>query len=128
MTATLSERDINGYLAFTVAPDLGFQSISIDSHDGYFFVRAVRGMGTTVRIKSFRVGPRLSYDLACVPVGGGVNVRKASLGHLPLVGPARTFVLKRLVGTFSAHSAWKNIEDLSRVEAGDDSLSLSVGP
>ena len=126
MTATLSERDINGYLAFNVVPSLGFQSISIDAQDGYFFVRAVRGMGM-VRIRSFHVGPKLSYELACVPIGGGVAVRKATLGHLSLVGPARMLAVKALVRAFSSHETWRDFERVTRIEAGVDSLSLAVG-
>jgi len=125
MTATFSERDINGYLAFKVAPSLGFQSISVDAHDGYFFVRAVRGLGV-VRVRSFRVVPKLSYELACVPIGGGVAVRKASVGHLPLAGPAKKLAVNGLVRALSSHETWQVLERASRIESGVDSLSLAV--
>jgi len=108
-----------------VAPSLGFQSISVDAHDGYFFVRAVRGLGV-VRVRSFRVVPKLSYELACVPIGGGVAVRKASVGHLPLAGPAKKLAVNGLVRALSSHETWQVLERASRIESGVDSLSLAV--
>jgi hypothetical protein len=126
MTAQFAEKDVNGYLEFLKIPNMRVAALSLCVKPGYFEVRMLR-MLKPIGVGSFRLVPRLTYDLACVPVGGAVVVRKASLGHLPLWGGARAMAVRAVHRVVSAEREWAYLRSATAIEVGDESVSVRVG-
>ena len=122
---TFREADINGYLQFNKARDMGLDSMSVKILDGCMIVRVVRTLGP-LDLGKFSLGPKLSYDLVCVPVEGGLRVSKASLGHLPMVGPAKSGVVRSVQKRLATQKEWAAFEHLKKIEAKEGTVSVEV--
>ena len=98
-------------------------SFSVRIMDEYFAVRMVR------TLKKIGVGPvvftpQVSYDLACMPVEGGIKVARARMGHLPLAGPAKNVVVRKVYEAVSSRKEWNAVKHVVETKAVDGKLSL----
>jgi len=119
------EQDLNAYLEFFKAEDLGFKSISIAAMPGYFRVRFIKA-ARPLRPAGLTVEPKISYDLVCVPIGGRVMVRTVSIGHLRCVGPAKTMTVRRLMTLLRQCPEWATLARTEEIKSEQGKLWLSV--
>lgn len=109
------EGDINGYFHFKKAEKMQIASLSVAVSSGVCTVRVIKPFGRwDVRKVSFV--PRVSYDIVCVPVQGGLKVAKVTVGHLPAFGPVRASVLRKVHGMLARQKEWSVLKQFDRVE------------
>jgi hypothetical protein len=123
MTAVFSEKDINGYIENFKLASLNIGALTVAAKDGCLQVRLAR-LPKPVRIGSFHVSPRQTYDLLCVPMGSGLMVRKASIGHLPLWGRTKRVAVKAVLDIVTAQPEWANLRQATRIEVAGGSISV----
>jgi len=114
-----AEKDVNAYFEYRAKKELKGTSISVDVQKGWSSVRVIRSFGK-LDLKFVKVPLTLSYDLRCMPVGGMLHVRSASMGHMGMIGPLKTIVVKQVYGTVSALRDWKNLKNITKIEMDDD--------
>lgn len=122
---TLTEMDINSHLRFFKLKRLNVDAFYVGLESGYAFVRIVRDLGK-IGVASYSVNPKLSMDLVCMPVGPRLVVRKATLGHLQLVGPARTMAVRRLYRMLGEEPEWGLLKDVDEVNVEEGRIELVV--
>ena len=120
-----TEEDINGFFEFFKAKKLNVESLSLQVANGYFKVRVIQNVGT-LPLGSYRIEPRVSYDLLCVPVSSSVRVSGAAMGHLQWLGPAKSTVVRKVYGLLAKEPEWATFADLSEVRADEGKLWVSV--
>lgn len=130
LKVSFTEENINGYLTFFKAEKLKVNSVSMSITNGCFSVRAVRTLGAwkvfKYKDKSFNLTPTISIDLTCAVAGGKLSVSSASMGHLPLLGPARSPAVNAFQSAFAAEKDWACFKDASEIEAANGKLSFVI--
>jgi len=122
--AEFSEPGINAYL-HRKARLLGVESLSVDVRDGYFAVRMVESL-QPVSLGSFKFTPRFSYDHVFVPAGPVVRARSVWVGRLPLIGPFKSIVVRRLHLLMAAQREWQAFEHVAEIKAEDDTIRIKA--
>jgi hypothetical protein len=121
----LAEKDVNAFFEHFKVPSMKVQSVTTDFRKGFFVVRIVRKLGSITFVR-WRVEPRISHDVVCLPVGGRVRVRGVKMGHLPLIGPARNAAARSVHRLFAAQPEWSVLAKLDKIEVDDDRIVLTV--
>ena len=124
-TRKLNEADINGYFEYTVKKKLEDFTVSVDVHEGWCLVRAVRSFGK-VDLKAFKWEPKVSYDLKCIPHSGMLIPKGVSIGHQGVFGPFKTMAVKAVHKRLSSLREWKYVSHITDIEMADDTISLSA--
>ena len=122
---TFSEADINGYFRYGKARELKFESVSLSIGEGFFVAHIVERLGPW-RLGTMEVTPRLSYRLACLPLGTAIRVSKVKMGILPLVGPPKTAVIRKIHRRFAAQPEWESFEHLTAIRATPGVIELEA--
>lgn len=125
VSTSFEEKDINGYFEFIKNRNLpDYDRVSVDVAQGYFRVHMER---TLFRFDAFGVDwhPKMTYELMCVPGGaGGVVARKATVGRLPLRGPLRTRLIRRLREQIAEQKDWAGLSYLTEVNMRDNTIHV----
>jgi len=132
VNATFAEEDLNGYLQLIKAKDPGADSLSISLRTDYFVVRMVHPLFTlpVIKIKGQPVVAKLSYDITCVPYvsGGSVNVTKASMGHIPAIGPFKTKAAKAVYGAALRDKDWAPFANITGIKVTEGRITVTIKP
>lgn len=120
---TFTEAEINGYFRHFKVRKMPVKSVSVASSDGYFAVRIVRAIGP-LEIGTVVIEPKISYDLMCVPVGGAIRVRHARMGQMPLLGPLKTLVVRRIHRVFAQEKEWAAFAQVKEIRAEKGKITL----
>lgn len=130
----LSEAEVNGYLAEILKrnPNLarseGLAQLGIGDLNLRF-----QKEGITVTLIAVWGPLRLSYEVVGRPVVEAgrfrLDVQRARWGHLPLVGPAAQWMVRRLATVCSGLERERQvIEHLKRLDVGPGQVRLITGP
>lgn len=123
---TFAEKDVNAYFEFRGKKELKGTVISMDVQKDWCSVRVIRSFGK-LDLKFMKIPLNMSYDLKCVPVGGVLHVQSVSMGHMGIVGPLKTVVIKMAYKTVSALKDWKSMKNITKIEmTGDDKIVVTV--
>ena len=125
LRATFAEAGLNAYLRNYKTKRLKLESFSVAILPGYVSARVVRVLGP-FKLASFEFSPKVSYDIVCRPAGNRLALRKASVGHLRLFGPARTFASGKVLRLLANEKEWALVKDASEITAEEGRLSLLV--
>jgi hypothetical protein len=120
----LTEEDVNGYFEFVGAKRLNVESFSVTFEPNRVTARLVR-QPTTLSVGIVEFTPRFSLEITGEPAGGRLAVRRASWGHLPLIGPLRGIASARVATAFhdwEERALLTSLENL-RVETGKAELT-----
>lgn len=120
------EKDINAFLYFTKLRKMKLLAFSVDVTPGRVHVRVIRRLGPW-QAGPVRLAPRLSVDLICEPADGRLAARGASVGRLPLCGPAKIPAVKWVHGLVSDEQEWQILKSLSEVRAEDGRIAVVLG-
>jgi len=125
VSATFDEKDVNGYLALVKADrlkDVG--RASVDIQPGYARLH-LQSEWFSFSLFGFELKPPKTYELTLVPAGAGcVGVVKARMGRLPLSGPFRRSLVRRLHRRMVQENDWKGLAFLAEVEMGNDQIKV----
>jgi hypothetical protein len=121
LTLTLSESDINSYLKFIRARELGLDAVQVSLETGYVMVHLRR---KSTRLKLGKLQATVSYDLTCVPVKNRLLVQKVSAGHLPL-GPFKGSALRTMRRLFVGGREHELLRDITDITVEKDSAQVS---
>lgn len=119
---TFTEEGINGYFEFVAKRNLK-AIVTVDVQEKWCMVRMVRHLGE-LDLKFYKVAVRFSYDLKCSAVGGRLVVRGVKMGHLPVIAPFKTMIVKDVYKRVSALPEWKPMTSLSEISMADDKISV----
>lgn len=122
---SFSEEDLNGYFEYFKAQKLNAESISVRVAQGYFVVRVVRAIGPW-NVGPYKLNPRVSQELICVPAGSRLSIDGAAIGHLTWLGPFQTSVASRLYRLVAAEPEWAIFQNLAEMRAEPGRISVSV--
>lgn len=126
ITVSISEKDINGYLKHTKSLSKQYESCSVDLVSRGMSSRLVIPL-VEVPLGKFKLKLKVSFDIRCVPVGGQVVVTGASVGHLPLWGPARALAVSQYRKIFASGKEPEVLSVLTEVRIEDGQAELSAG-
>ena len=113
----MTAKEINAYFKF-FTPLKTKASVAV--MPGRFKVRLVRR--GKVNLKFTQWNPTVSYDITCVPVGNTVNIKSATMGHLPMFGPLKKMVIKNIHGELSKNRKWKGLSNISEIKVEKDKI------
>jgi len=122
---SFKETDINGYMQYSLARRMKVESISVDVGEGFVRARMVRKFGP-LSLGPIELEPKMSFDVACVPVGGALAVRKSAMGLMPLVGPLKSIAARPVYDRLSAQAEWKALHFVSEIRAENDALWIQA--
>lgn len=117
------EKDINGYFHYEKTEGMKLESFTVLVMDKYFNVRVVRAF-PSIGVSKFEVTPKISYDFTCVPRGGGIEITKVSVGHLPMYGPARSAAINSVYKMLAAQKEWERLTNLKEIKAIKGKLTV----
>ncbi|MBN2301107.1 MAG: hypothetical protein JXN60_01190 [Lentisphaerae bacterium] len=118
-----TEEDINAFLALK-AEQWNLESFSVSLGDGRCDVHIVKSiLPQGITISSYKLDPKMSYDLICVPSGGKLVAWKASFGHLPL-GPFKSMVVGKIAALLSEDKDWKALEAVTEIKVTSEGVEL----
>lgn len=121
-----TEKDINGYFEFFKTKKLKADSVSVSVRHGCMALRMVRTL-TRWQMSKFEIVPKISCDVLCVPEQGGrVKVSKASIGHLPLLGPAKMPVVRAMREIVAGQKEWAGFEYLADIKMDEEKVSVLI--
>ena len=82
-----------------------------------------------LKIGPYTLGPiRMSYDLAGTTPNGRLNIESAAMGHLRLIGPAKSFVIRKAAQELERSSQWQQLsQEVCGVQVGNGVLDVAVG-
>lgn len=120
------EKDINGYLKHTKLRKSRYEACSTRLASRGMSARLVRPL-VEVPLGSFKLKLKISFDIRCVPSGQQLVVTGASVGHLPLWGPAKTLALMEYKKLFAAGKEQEVLKNLSNIRIEDGQAELSAG-
>ena len=121
LTLTLSESDVNSYLKFIRARELGLEAFQVSLETGHVLVHLRR---KSTRLKIGKLQATVSYDFMCVPVKNRLLVSKVSVGHLPL-GPFKGSALRTMRRLFVGGREHKHLRDVTEIAIEKDSAQVS---
>lgn len=132
VNATFAEEDLNSYLQLIKAKAAGADSLSIAvMKEGYFIVRLVHPLFELPVLKT-KAGPvvmKLSCDIVCVPdATGGVIVSKATIGHLPALGPFKTRAARMVHGAVLKDKDWAPFMNITDIKVADGRITVTIKP
>jgi len=117
----LTEQDINGYIENVMQKKANVSSMSVSLKKGLVSVRMVREF-----VKLGPVPIALSCDAKCLPSGGQLQIAKASLGHVPLVGPLVKIAQRLLGGACASDPQLAGLASLEDLNVEDGKVSFIV--
>ena len=125
LAGNFAERDINGYFEFFKPKKMKAKWLRVAVRGSSIGVRRVQ------RSRGFSLGPlefapTVSHDLLLVPSGASLVVIKASVGHLPLVGPARSIAVNAVYRDVSAAPDWAPLKQASKIETENGKIVVTV--
>jgi hypothetical protein len=129
----VSEAEINGYLAEILKRNADLSRSEGMSRLGLGEVNfRFRPDGITVTVVALWGPLRLSYEVSGRPVWPegrfGFDVRSARWGHLPLVGPAEHWMVRRVEVMFSGMERERNLLDrIQRLDMGQGRVGVATG-
>mgnify|MGYP001069542402 CR=1 FL=1 len=91
----------------------------------YFIVRVIRVIGP-LTIGKYKLTPKISYDLICVPVSGRLAIAKASIGHLPLWGGTKKLAVNAIYKIVSREKEWAIFKYLTEIKAEQGKVSIVI--
>lgn len=128
----LKEEDINAWLV-QACDRAGVQSMSVSLKPGRCVLRIglIAGPWRLFNGRSL-VGPfDYSRDFTCSVTSDGLVATGARAGHLPLVGPLTTMVVRRMAGRFNAFSRERLVMSRvveAKIEDGQITLVVKSAP
>lgn len=128
VTVSFSEAELNGYLA-NVAKSRQLGRLAIDLGEGEFelFGRFQVGASTNISFLSDLRAP-ISCRLTGAFDGGRLVITKASIGHLPAIGPLQAIPVNCFSGVFNDLLAERDIVDgLLQVKLAGNTADLKLG-
>ncbi len=120
------EADINGYFQYGKGKEMGLGEVRVKCMPGYLRVHVTDKMFEKT-IFGVVLSPGTSYDMYCVGVGGSLVVRKVKKGHLGMVGPGRTRIVRmfyRKILEKNGFDSFKYATDI-KVEEGQVRVTVS---
>jgi hypothetical protein len=118
-----TERDLNGYFEFIKKDKLPVKSVSVRMEQGYLMLRVSREWNW-VSAGSFQLGPRITYDMVCVPQGGVMGVSKVWMGHLALRGGAKASAIRKVHSILSKEKEWAVVEYVTDITIDPGSMQV----
>ncbi len=127
VSASFDEKDINGYFEFIKNRNLAdYEQVSMDVGIGYVRVHLEKTL-FSLTVFGMDWQPKMTYELMCVPGGaGGVVARKATVGRLPLSGPLRTRLIRRLRAQIAEQKDWAGLNYLTKVNMKDNTIHVEA--
>ena len=121
----LSEEDINGYLQFVVAEKIRGLSASVSISKTDLRVRMVCTLAD-LALGPLRLTPRYSVESVWVAEGGGLKLRNAVIGHLPLPGFLSLPAARGVVRVFQRLREWELVRNVKQLALDDGKLGFTV--
>lgn len=91
-----SEEELNAYLYHWMRKPMAVDSMSVSVRPGVFVLRVVRSF-RAIGQGSLGFKPKYSYEVTICPDQSTRKIQRAAIGHLPLVGPVKNLVSRRLI-------------------------------
>ena len=114
------EPDVNAYLENVVSRKSG-AAVYVTFHKGLVTARLVK-----LLTKAGPVTIAISCDAKCLPEGGRLVVKQATLGHLKLFGPLMSVANSLYAGALSVDSQLVNLKGVSDIKVEDGVMSFGV--
>jgi hypothetical protein len=125
LSVVFAEKDLNGFLEFIGLKRNPEDLCSLEARPGEIHARVARRVGP-VGLGPVMVSPSVTVDIFCVPSGGRLAVRRISMGHLPLAGPARSRAIQYLASLFSRWPERSIMDSLKAIKIEEDRVEISV--
>ena len=130
VNAAFAEEDLNAYFQQTKAAAWKVESFSVASMQGFFKVHMVRPLlDSGKKINGVPLAIRISYDIVCVPVTGGIiTVPQATIGHLRLPGAFKSKAVNAILTTVRNDKDWVPFNSISDMKAENGRLLVTIKP
>lgn len=130
MTAkyVFKEADINGYFEYRMGQalkDAKVEFITVKCLQGGMLVRVVKPLLNQTAF-GLKFNPTMSYDIGCVPVGGVLIPSKVSQGHLKVVGPVKTSVVKYVYDFLRKQKDWAAMDFVTEIKIDEGQVTVTV--
>lgn len=122
---SLTEADLNGYLYGDTLRRMKVEAFSADILPGGIRVRMLTKM-SYIDVGSWRIQPKLSYEVTAIPSGNQLRFRKARIGLLPVFGPLKTHVIRKLYAHLSLLPEWKACASIKEIQVSEDRIDVSI--
>ena len=126
LTVNISEEEANGYLMLR-KQKAGVTSATIAFGQDSFLLRIIDKHGPW-KLGPVRISPTYSWEIGGTVVAGQIWVRRASVGHLRLFGPAKKGRAQKALAFFKNDEQDRELfPKLTSVKFEEDRMILTVG-
>jgi len=119
------ESDINGYFQYGKGKDLGLGEVTVKCLPGVFRVHVADKMFEKT-VFGVVLSPGTSYDLYCIGVGGNLIPRKVSKGHLGMMGPGKSSVVRKFYAKLAANNAFDAFKYATEIKIEEGQVRVTV--
>ena len=125
-----AEEDINAYFEQGKAKAAGFDTVRVSLLQGFFTAQAIRPLfQLPFKVKGNPFTVKMSFEVVCVPVKGGtVVVRKAAVGHLPMIGPMKAIAAGQFRKGADAQKDWTTFKSAAETKIDAGRVTFTIKP
>jgi hypothetical protein len=122
----VTEREVNAYLKHLRAESLSFDELSVEFEPDRVLMRVTNKPGPW-SILGIKVAPTVSRDFTLAVADGQAKVKKAALGHLPLIWAFRPGAFARFKRTLRDAPELKLLAKAQSITIYEDRLHITFG-
>lgn len=119
----ISEADLNGFFRDGKTREMNVDDFSVDIKGDRIRLRMVRRLAR-MDVGSWRLQPKVSYELVVVPVGDKLRFVSARKGLVPMIGPFKTAVIRQFHRRITMLEEWSLCASIRDIQTGEDALDI----